>query len=166
MAVALILLMACGGGSDAGDSGGGNNVTDLSQLETKLVELQKEKSPDLNVEGAECPPEVDLEQGSSFECTVTIEGVAAPYSVTLTEDDPEAEAGSFHVEPAKAIIDVSIVTEFISSQAGGGEAECGSEKVIVSDVGGTFDCTVSIGGQTQDVEMIVKDIDGTVAVNS
>ena len=167
VALACLFLAACGG--DSGGSGsedGGTKVTDLSELEAKLVAMQEEKVPDLAVEGAQCPAEVNLEEGTTFECTVTIEGVDAPYAITPTKDDPEAEVGSFHIEPAKAIINVSIVTDFINTQTGATDAKCGNEKVLVSEVGGTFDCTVSVGGQTQDVEMIVKDLEGTVAFNN
>jgi hypothetical protein len=162
--VACLAFAACGG--SVGVSSGSGGGPDLSKLEAKLVDLQNEKSPDLTVGGAQCPTDVDLQQGAKFECTVTIEGVDAPYSITLTEDDPEGAVGSFHIEPAKAIINVAIVTDFIATQAGGADAECGTEKIIVSDVGGTFDCTVNVGGHTENVQMIVRDIDGTVAVNN
>lgn len=150
-------------GSDA-DSG-----PDLAELEAKLVSLQEEKSPDLDVGEASCPDEVDLTQGSTFECTVEIEGVEAPYSVTLTKDDPEGNSGSFDIKPAKAIIDGSIVADFIRDQvdAGSGvEIECGDERVIIADVGETFDCTISNGQQSQTVTMVVKDLDGTVGVQN
>jgi hypothetical protein len=165
MLVAGVALGACGGDSGGGSGSGDGNVTDLSELEAKLVNLQEEKSPNLSVEGADCPEEVDLSEGTTFECIVTIEGVEAPYDVTLTEDDPEADVGSFHVEPARTIIDVSIVTDFIAQQVGG-EAECGSEAVLITDVGDTIDCTVTSEGQTQDVQMIVKDEEGTVGFNN
>lgn len=169
-AIAIGLALACGALTACGDDGAGSGdgrVTDLSELEAKLVEMQEEKSPNLSVEGADCPDEVDLDEGSTFECTVTIEGVEAPYAVTLTEDNPEAETGSFHIEPAKAIIDVSIVVNFIQGRVdAGAEVDCGSEKVIVTDVGGTFVCTISGAGETNEVEMIVKDIEGTVAFNN
>jgi uncharacterized protein DUF4333 len=164
--LACVLLVGCGGTS-GGSAAGGNDVTDLSELEAKLVDLQEEKAPHLSVEGAECPEEVDLEQGTEFECIVTIEGVEAPYSITLTKDDPEADEGSFDIKPALAIIDVSIVVDFIQGRAGdSADVECGTEAVIVGDVGDTFDCTVDAGGQQQTVEMIIKDLDGTVSINN
>lgn len=163
LALACLALSACGGDGDS-EAGG---AVDLSELEDKLIEMQEEKSPNLSVEGASCPDGVELTQGSTFECIVTIEGVGAPYKVTLTDDNPEAESGSFNIEPAKAIIDVSLVIDFIAGQVPeGAEVSCGEEKVIVSEVGGTFECEVSAGGPVERVEMLVKDIEGTVVVNN
>lgn len=160
-----VALGACS--ASVSTSGGGGEGPDLGELEAKLVELQEEKAPNLSVEGAECPDEVDLHEGSQFECTVTIEGVEAPYSVTLEEDDPEGDSGSFHIEPAAAIIDVSIVENFLEEQPGDPtDVSCGAEAVIVGDVGDTFDCTVDAFGEQQTVQMIIKDLDGTVAINN
>jgi Domain of unknown function (DUF4333) len=159
----VVVFGACSASVSTSPSDGGG--PDLAELEAKLVDLQKEKAPDLDVEGAECPEDVDLDKGSRFECTVTIEGVEAPYSITLEEDDPEGDSGSFHIEPALAIIDVSIVVDFLKGRAEGADVACGQEAVIVGDVGDTFDCTIDSGGQHQTVEMIIKDLDGTVAIN-
>jgi hypothetical protein len=160
--VSSLLFAACSASISIGGGGG----PDLGDLEAKLVDLQEEKSPDLSVEGAHCPEDTELEKGATFECTVTIEGVEAPYTITMTEDDPDADVGSFHVEASKAIIDVSLVKDFIKSQVTGAtgevEVDCGPEKVIVSDVGGIIDCTVSDDNGTQDVQMVVKDKEGTV----
>ena len=145
---------------------GCTSEVDLADVEARLVELQQEETPDLEVDGAQCPEDVDLEEGVTFECDVTIEGVPAPYSVTMTKDDPEAEVGSFHFEPAQPIIDVTLVVEFIraqlNTQSAGAEVDCGEEKVIVTEVGGTFECTVSDERGSETVEMVAKDKEGTV----
>lgn len=163
VAWALLALAACGGESDGSEGGSGDP---LAALEERLVQEQEAEAPNLAVGGASCPADASLEAGSTFECTVTIEGVEAPYAVTVEEGSTEDDI-SFHFEPAKAIIDVSLVIEFIAGRAGeGAEAECGPDKVIVADVDDTFECSVLVAGQTEIVEMIVQDLDGTVAINN
>jgi hypothetical protein len=158
--VTCLLLPACSTSVSIGDSGG----PDLSEVESRLLAEQKAESPDLVVEDATCPDDVTIEKGATFECTVSIEGIEAPYTVTVTENDSEAETASFHFEPAKAIIDVSIIVDFIQGKvSGSGTVDCGDEKVVIADVGDTIDCTVSDGNDSFDAGMVVKDLDGTVA---
>jgi hypothetical protein len=155
--VLFLLLASCSGAE-----------VDITEVENKLVEEQEKVSPDLEVGEASCPDDVDPEEGSTFECTVDVEGVDAPYKVTITSIDEEGGSARFDFEPAKPIIDVSKVVDFIHSQvnesAGDVEVDCGSEAVIVSEVGGTIDCTISDGTTTEDVPIEVKDLEGTVAI--
>jgi hypothetical protein len=139
---------------------------DLSEVEQKLVEEQKKVTPDLEVGGASCPDEVEVEEGAKFECTVEIEGVEAPYSVTLTDVNEEEERVNFHSEPAKPIIDMSLVTEFVrgnlNEQSQGANVDCGDEAVLVSEVGGTIECTVSDETGSETVSLVVKNLQGDI----
>ena len=160
LVVPILLLAGCSGSVTVG---GG---PDMAELEEKLVEEQEKKSPDLAVGEATCPEEVDVEETETFECTVEIEGVEAPYEVTLTKD-PDGESGEFHFEAAKPIIDVSIVEDFIRSrlneQSAGAEVSCGDAAVLVTEVGATFDCTVSDDERgSETVVMVVKNIEDDV----
>lgn len=165
-AAAAALAVACLGsvGCSVSVERGG---ADLSEVEDMLVEEQEKKSPNLAVGGATCPDDVEVEEGKSFECIVEIEGVDAPYTVTLTEEDPGGESGNFHMKPAKPIIDVSIVVDFVRSRlnqaSAGAEVDCGDAAVIVTEVGGTFDCTVSDERGSETATMVVKNVEGDVS---
>lgn len=104
---------------------------------------------------------------STFECIVTIEGVDAPYKVTLTSVD--SGTGHFDFENAKPIIDTSKVVAFITEQLqsqglSGVDVGCGDAKVRVVDIGDTIDCTISDDQDTQTVQAVVEDLEGTVSV--
>lgn len=139
---------------------------DIAAVEEKLVSEQEATSPDLEVGEASCPNEVTPEEGATFECTVDVEGVDAPYTVTVTGLEDGDDSAHFEFEPSRPIIDVSKVVEFIRSQLNEGvgdvEVACGDEAVIVTDVGSTIDCSVSDGTTTEDVQILVKDLQGTV----
>jgi hypothetical protein len=160
LAAFALLASAC----DASIEIGG---VDLEEVEAKLVDLQEETSPNLAVGEAACPDDLDeINEGDTFECTVTIEGVEAPYAVTLTDEQEDSDVGSFDFKPAKPIIDVSLVVDFVRSRLNersqGAEVDCGDAAVIVTEVGGTFDCTVSDSRGSETVSMVVKNIDGDV----
>ncbi|HEV2756328.1 MAG TPA: DUF4333 domain-containing protein [Actinomycetota bacterium] len=139
---------------------------DTSEVEAKLVEEQKKVSPDLDVGEATCPEEVEVEEGAKFECTVDIEGVDAPYAVTLTDVNEDEETVNFHSEPVKPIIDVSLVVEFLrgnlNEQSQDAEVDCGDEAVLVTEVGATIECTVSDETDSETVSLVVKNLEGDV----
>lgn len=143
---------------------------DFSELEERLVQEQEAKAPDLEVGEASCPEDVEVKDGAAFECTVEVEGKDAPYAVTMSDVDEDGENAHFDIEPAKPIIDVSKVIEFLRSQlnpaSAGAEVDCGQEKVIISEVDGTIDCTVSDGEFTEEVSVVVKDVQGTVSLEN
>ena len=152
------LLVACSEGG-----------VDFSELEDRLVEEQKAKSPNLEVGEATCPEDVDVENGTTFQCSVVVEGVDAPYAITMSEVDEDAENAHFDIKPAKPIIDVSKVVAFLESQLtpdrAGATVDCGNEAVIVAEVGGTIDCTVSDGAESEEVSVLVKDLQGTITLD-
>lgn len=161
IAGAAVLLSGCS--FDLSFGGGG---PDLGEVEDKLVEEQKKVSPHLEVGEATCPDEVEVEEGAEFECTVEIEGVEAAYVVTLTDVNEDEERVNFHSEPARPIIDVSAVTEFLrgnlNEQSQDAEVDCGDEAVVVTDVGATIDCTVSDERGSETVSLVVKNLQGDV----
>lgn len=161
LAGSAILLSGC---SFEFSFGGGG--PDLAEVEEKLVEEQKKASPNLEVGEATCPEEVEVEEGAEFECTVELEGVDAPYSVTLTNVNEDEETVRFDSKPAQPIIDVSAVTEFLrgnlNAQSQDAEVDCGDEAVIVTDVGATIECTVSDERGSETVPIVVKNLEGDV----
>jgi hypothetical protein len=157
----LLALGACSASIEIGEE------TDLSELEAKMVEEQQKKTPDIEVGEATCPEDVDLEVGARFECTLTVGGVEAPYEVTMEEDDPDADVGSFHFEPAQPILDMQLVEDFVASRLNrrsqGATVECGTQRVVVAEVGDALECTVSKGDRSTTVKAYVKDKEGTVS---
>jgi hypothetical protein len=105
-----------------------------------------------------------------FTCTVRIEGVKAPYSVTLRDVDASGTGGRFALAPAKPIIDVTRIVGLIRTKlqptARAADVRCGSAKVRVVEIGGTIACTITLGDAVQKVTAVVKDLEGTVVVRS
>lgn len=176
-AIVLILglgFWGCGGGDSKSDSGTGTKSTgsdktlDMDAVTAKIEAAQKEKTPDLEVGTATCPDDVAAEKGATFECTIDIAGVTALFRVTVTE--ASGEAGSFDVKPAKPIIGVAKAVELIRSNldpsAGDVQIDCGDAAVKVLDVGATFPCTLTSGADTQTVNVLVKDAEGTVSIST
>lgn len=164
IAPALFALGACSG-SVSVDSGG----YDPADVADQVQKAQEKVTPDLDVADATCPDDSDPEEGASIECTVTIEGVDAPYTVTfttVTDDDVK-----FDIDPAQAIISTDKVVDYLVQEATdqgieAAEADCGEVAIIVQDPDTTFGCTLYMGEETQDVVLRVKDLDGTVALDS
>jgi Domain of unknown function (DUF4333) len=167
----LVLLAACGGGDGGGPAApAGDSQVGTAEVERLLVGTQKRKSPRLRVGSARCPDQVRLANGTRFTCTVQIEGVQAPYLVTLHDVDPARATGRFALEPAKPIIDVARVVGLIRGNlqptARAATVRCGAAKVRVVEVGASIACTITLGDAVQRVSAVVKDRKGTVVVRS
>jgi len=164
IAPVLFALGACSG-SVSVDSGG----YDPADVAEQVQKAQEKVTPDLEVADASCPDDSDPEEGAEIECTVSIEGVEAPDAVTLstvTDDDVK-----FDIAPARAIIATDKVVAFLIQEATNqgieaAEADCGEAAIIVQDPDTTFGCTIHMGEEAQDVTLRVKDLDGTVALDS
>ncbi len=136
----LTSLTACSGSVNV-SSGGYDGPAVAAEIE----QAQREAAPDLEVGGASCPEDVKEEKGSSRECTVEVGGVTAPYTVTFeTVTDDGAD---FNFSPAKAIVDVSKAEGFLVARA---------------EDQGLVDVTADCGQDTQDVELEIRDLDGTI----
>ena len=168
-AVAAVALAGCGGraGGPAPATTGPRMVA-TGGVERLLVSTQQRKSPGLDVGGARCPERVPLRDGSSFRCTVAIEGVPAPYDVTLRGVDAAGDGGRFSLRPAKPIIDVRRVVALIRSRlrpaARRAAVDCGRARVRVVDVGAAVGCSVRLGAASQRVRAVVTDLRGTVVL--
>lgn len=164
LAPALFALGACSGSVSV--EGGGYDPADVAD---QVQKAQEKATPDLDVADASCPDDSDPKEGGEIECTVTIEGTDAPYTVTfttVTDDNVK-----FDIAPAQAIISTDKVVDYLVQEATdqgieAAEADCGEAAVLVQDPDTTFDCTLYMGDETQDVTLRVKDLDGTVALES
>jgi hypothetical protein len=105
--VLAALLAACGGSEERATAPDQGELVGTADVERLLVTTQKRKSPKLRVGAASCPDQVPLANGTHFTCTVLIEGIKAPYAVTLRDVDAAGTTGRFALAPAKPIIDTS-----------------------------------------------------------
>lgn len=145
---------------------GGSTIDDKS-VAKQIVEAQKKVTPDLKVNKGKCPSDIEAKKGAKFKCTVNVAGVKAPYNVKVTSI--KGDDVVFDFEPAKAIIGAEITQGFIEQQAAaqgfeGATADCGEDAVIVSDPKDTFKCTLSLGTDQTEVEILVKDIEGNIEI--
>jgi hypothetical protein len=168
----LVLVASCGGPErPAKAPPPPDELVGTADVERLLVSTQKRKSPRLRVGAASCPDQVRLANGTTFTCTVRIEGVSAPYSVTLRDVGAAGTGGRFALAPAKPIIDVTRIVSLIRGKlqptARGAQVRCGAPgapRVRVAEIGGRIGCTITLGDAVQKVTAEVKDLKGTVVV--
>jgi hypothetical protein len=162
--VAIVSLCACGGGSGA--TSAASRRIDKAELETLLVQRQKERNPSLPVGKATCPADVAARRGETFQCLLEVEGQAARFSVTVAEI--KGDKARYTFRPLQAIVDVSGVVTFIRSRLDpdwrSARIDCGRAKVRVVDVSSAIECTVFNGTATRYIQAVVEDADGTVTV--
>ena len=157
---AALLSGACGGSEVEGAS----RTVDREQVEGLLRQRQTERNPRLRVQSASCPDGVAARAGETFECIVVIEGVQAPFTVTIAE--VLGDQVRYDLRSRLAIVDVVGVADFIRSRLeeswrATARVDCGNVKVRLVEVGGTVDCTVTNGTQTRSIQAVVEDRDGT-----
>jgi hypothetical protein len=141
---------------------------DADAVAEQVQKAQQEAVPGLDVTDATCPEDADMEKGEELDCSVVIDGVTAPYLVTITSvEDGHAK---FHIEPDQAIVSVekaiAIIEKEVAAQGFDGVAvDCGDAAVIVQDPHTSFPCTLSKGDRTQDVTVEIDDLDGNVTIS-
>lgn len=141
----------------------GNEWTiDRASVEDAIGKGLKEKIPGLRVGSVACPDGIKVVEGTTFQCTAEIEGVQAPFSVTVSEVD--ASEGSFNLDSkqTKAILIVEHLKSRLQDQAPNATVDCGTAPVRVVEVGGAIECIISEGGNRLVVRGVVQDADGTV----
>jgi hypothetical protein len=88
LAVAVLAMGGCG-----------ETVIDAAKTEA-AIEENLEKSLDKKVSAVECPTDVEVEAGASFDCTVTLtDGKEETASLKIINDDADVEVTGLH--PAK-----------------------------------------------------------------
>lgn len=159
VALALVAVLAA-----AGCSG---NSYDAGTTEKYLKQSQQGKVRGLPIGDATCPQDVKLKEGVTFRCTLEIAGVAAPYTVRLTNVD--ADKVTINVEPAKVLIGTAAVVDLVrrglkpqyQDQA---KITCGDKELLVTDPGTKIGCIVSIGGDQRQAVVRVADKNGKVVL--
>lgn len=154
---AVLLVTACSSG----------NSYDAGKTEQYLKESQQGKVRGLPLGEATCPEDVELSEGVTFQCTLEIAGVAAPYKVRLTNVD--ADKVTINLEPAKALIGTAAVVDLVRSglkpqyrdQA---KITCGDKELLVTDPGTKIGCIVTVDGDQSQAVVRVADKNGRVVL--
>ena len=169
-AVGAVLLLGtgCNGSESQSPPGSAPAAADTEDVETLLVATQQRASPDFQVGTASCPEQVPVRDGTTFNCTVVVEGVAAPYVVTLAGVNADSGTGRYDIRPAKAILSVPKLVDFVRGLAteSNARADCGATKVRIADAGSTLDCQLIDSKGPHKVTLKVEDVNGKVTVVS
>jgi len=170
VAVALAAVTAASCSGSSGKVKGATPTTakavDTQEVENLLVATQKRASPDFDVRDPSCPARVVVSEGASFQCTVVVEGVVAPYTITFKQVNGAKKTGGYDLRPTKAILSVPKVVDFVKSSATDPNArvDCGPQRVMVLDAGATFDCRLADATGDHVVTLRVDDVSGKVTL--
>jgi hypothetical protein len=172
-AVALTLMAACGNDTvDSGDDSSSDGQTrttegalDTAPVKPELVNRQKQISPDLAVGEARCPARVELNEGVTLGCSVQVEGLPAPWTVTVTDVNKGAKTAEYEYELTKAVLSTARLNAAASRSEGGLPADCGGgSKARLQEVGTTIVCTITdLNGLARSILMRVDDVQGNVS---
>lgn len=167
----VLLLTACGNDTvDGTESNDDETRTtegalDTTPAEQQLVALQKRATPDLNVTEARCPARAELRKGAKFGCSVLVEGLPAPYTVTVTDVDRGAKTAEYDFELTKAVVPTARILD-AARQAWADKSaqfDCGPGKVRLQAPGSTIECSVNDRDGFHSVTLRVVDIEGKLA---
>jgi hypothetical protein len=150
-------------------------ATDLkADIEAKIASVQREAAPGLKVGGVSCPATLAGKKTKvpvgNYSCTITIEGVPAPYTVIVKEGG-SLKGGVFQIAPSKAIIDISKIVSFVKTSLDPADAtntkvSCGAAPVVVADPGAPIVCTLTRGKAVEKLEFEIRNVNGLVALKT
>ena len=169
LALALGVSVACGNDTvDGTGSGDGTRTTegalDTTPAEEMLVARQKRATPDLSVGEARCQTRAELRKGATFGCSVEVEGLPAPYTVTVTDVDRDAKTAEYDFELTKAVVATAKAVEAVrqSWPDKNARVDCGPGKVRLAQVGTTIECSVNDNDGFHSATVRVVDIEGNL----
>jgi hypothetical protein len=168
LALALLVPVLAAFGACSANVSVGSGY-DADAVAKQVQKAQEDATPDLDVSDSTCPDDADVKKGASIECSVTIEGVKAPYAVTFTS--VEGDDAKFDIAPAQAIVSVektvaAIQDQVVAQGLTNVTIDCGDAAVIVQEPKTSFPCTLTHGDRTQDVTVEIEDLDGNVHISS
>jgi hypothetical protein len=176
LAVLLVLVLAAlvaGCGNDTVDGTETRDdetrttegALDTTQAEQQLVARQKQATPDLNVGEARCVTRAELRRGATFGCSVMVEGLPAPYTVTVTDVDRDAKTAEYEFELTKAIVSTAKVRDAVKQSWAdqSAQVDCGPGKVRLAEIGTTIECSVNDKDGFHSATVRVVDIQGNLA---
>jgi hypothetical protein len=142
-----------------------------TQLEQRLVTVQRQKVPELVVGTAHCSGNLAATSGSKVTCTVLVDGVSVPWTFTAT--GRHGGKLSYTVRNTQPVIDFAkaeiVVKSRLTTAAEAATVHCGApggHPVLVAPVGATFPCTLALGASSRTVTLRIDDLDGNAHVVS
>ena len=172
MVLALVLgaSAACGNDTVEGTASRDETRTTEGALDTTparemLVAHQKQATPNLDVGEARCQTRAELRKGATFGCSVSVEGLPAPYTVTVTDVDRGARTAEYEFELTKAVVPTAKAVEVVRQSWADKDAkvDCGPGKVRLAEVGTTIECSVNDKDGFHSATVRVTDIQGNLA---
>jgi len=132
-------------------------------VRAQVTALVAQTYPDLPKGNVMCPPGVTRAAGTSFTCTVQLPGTF----LVIGAEQLDAN-GRVKLASQQAVIPRDKVEQFVASQATvRATVTCGPNAILVLRPAQKITCTASIAdGSTRQVELVVRDVDGNVAITS
>jgi hypothetical protein len=96
IAGAAVLVVALGGGAAWLLGAFRGDVLDQQSLQDGVVKVLNESYGEPDVKNAQCPANEAAENGTTFDCTVSIGGQPKKVTVRVLNDRPEYEVGAPH----------------------------------------------------------------------
>ncbi|WP_410574157.1 DUF4333 domain-containing protein [Amycolatopsis sp. cmx-4-61] len=96
IAVGAVLVLALGGGAAWLLGAFRGDVLEQQSLEDGVVKVLNENYGEPDVKNAQCPANEAAQNGTTFDCTVTIGGQQKKVTVRVLNDRPEYEVGAPH----------------------------------------------------------------------
>ncbi|WP_103353329.1 DUF4333 domain-containing protein [Amycolatopsis sp. CA-128772] len=94
IALAAVLVLALGGGAAWLLGAFRGDVLDQQSLQDGVVKVLNENYGEPDVKNAQCPANEPTQNGTTFDCTVTIGGQQKKVTVRVLNDRPEYEVGA------------------------------------------------------------------------
>lgn len=142
---------------------GGTTTLDQEQVSALIVEAVEE-GIGLTPTDIECPEVEDPEQGTTFQCTATIDA----QTLRIDGEILDVDEGTVSVANADAVLFVDLLETSIADDFGQQldvvlTVDCGDTEVRVEEVGAEFECTATDEfGEEAAVFVEVQDLEGNV----
>jgi hypothetical protein len=155
-----VLLGALLAGLAAASCSGGTYVSHAS-LAARVAQQQRIRTPDLTVGNVTCS-DLRARPGATATCTVRVDAVDVTVRATYTGPD------AVTLTPTRAAIDLVRAVEDVKARLPASAADstvtCGppGAKILLTDPGRTFTCSVQLDGTRRTSTFRVLDVDGHV----
>lgn len=161
IAVAGLGLSACSSGSGSLDS---------NKMDSIITSKINEIAPSASV-SANCPSDIKIQSGATFDCPVTINGKQYTYTVTQTDDQGNVSAVPSDIALVSLAAAEDQISKGLTDQVAGTsdwqttcDPEGAIDNLLITQAGSTFTCTAE--GTGQDGNPASTGIDVTVKDNA
>ena len=138
-----------------------DKVVSAASLAARVAQQQRIRTPDLSVGNVACT-KLRAKTGATATCTVHVDTIDLAVRATYTGPD------AVTLMPERAAIDLVRAVQDVKARLPASAADatviCGppGAKILVTDPGSTFTCSVAIDGARRTATFRVLDVDGKV----